>query len=368
VTIRSISSVVLATAGLLVFGCSEKEECTTNADCADGQVCWSNHNSFSCQTTTGLEACCEATKLCGFVGCADVSPGSCSEGDCPIECNAKATKYANCLIVADSCETEQKDRCERVIDADRSYHSFCTDDSECDSPLICDKSLERCDTLCSVVNAGCNEGGSVNLPALGDGTEASCTGQPYAVAQCISSAGPLMFPCPAYAACEMQNDCGCSGKECGADTCGGTCGTCTAPLACSGSRCALDGNIEYAVVFLSGTVDQNVVWDRNAIPPSAAPPDPHACLHIGNPRMGGSVTCIDAEQNTYTPTFNVGIAGVSASALLAGVRIVYDDEDDFVSDDNICDFNHTFTEANLRNGDEITLTCPNGSLRLKIAL
>lgn len=370
-TDRTTSVFGLAAALVLitVAGCTSNglggDECGANTECGTNEVCWSGPNGSYCRDKAGLEACCDASAMCGYVGCAD--PRGCPDGVCPDVCDAKAAEFASCLATAGNCETDTQDRCKKVISKDGTRHSFCEADNECTAPLTCVDLQESCDSICCDVQAQCNDGGSVGLPLFNGacGVDGTCSGRAQMVATCMINAGPLTFPCDSYANCAQQFDCGCTGKDCGADTCGGVCGTCPTELTCDAAgACALDAVTRYEIVILDAMIDTGP-WDQ--LLEGDPEPDVEVCVELGNGRAGDPVVCSSVKNNTYTPAWNEVTPDAPARKMIEGIGFKMDDVDLASANDEICDFGkYTFSAAEMRGESTITLRCANGSLRVMV--
>ncbi len=138
---------------------------------------------------------------------------------------------------------------------------------------------------------------------------------------------------------------------------------CPTGFACNatGTGCTLNPASRWQVTAISGTVSRTSRsgggWDLDG-----SPPDPILYLTIGGTEIGTNVAA-----DTYTPRWTRGaFPPTTASELLAGIRILYND-DDFGPDDNIClPGTWGFTADEFVAGG-VTFTCnPYGTFTLRL--
>jgi hypothetical protein len=221
--------------------------CLLDADCVAGELCI---NSLCTATPDAgpidagprFQACTPDTEA------ADCGPGSfcngdgacaalpaCVDGDCPdgLQCNDNSGfcvrppecedcctpgscddgRWCNGVEVCDTASGRcigALPPCGDLVCDEATHTCACTDNDECDAPEVC-------------IDGAC-------------GCEPDCTGKQCGDDGCGGSCGS----CPdsdvcSDGTCECIPDC--EGKACGSDGCDGTCGECTAPDACTDGAC-----------------------------------------------------------------------------------------------------------------------------------
>ncbi|MGZ5966054.1 MAG: hypothetical protein ACXWUG_10550 [Polyangiales bacterium] len=154
----------------------------------------------------------------------------------------------------------------------------------------------------------------------------------------------------AYDTCECVCAPTCAGKQCGNDGCGGTCGSCAAGLACSGtSKCELDPLGAWEVTIVDGSV---IDKDYNY----TSLPDPKFCM-----QLDGAFQCTSYALDTTAPTWNTKLGTTTAANLLKPFTWeLLDDDSPTDPDDTICSGTHTFSMSELQSGG-FTISCKDGS-------
>lgn len=175
----------------------------------------------------------------------------------------------------------------------------------------------------------------------------------------------------------------CGSRRCGDDGCGGSCGSCIAGQMCSSGRCVdapcspacspgftcdrgrceLDPTSRWTVVAVSGIVSQRTcageTWD-----PLGGLPDPIFCM-----TLNGVKTCTSYGSDTTSVRWNARFPVATASELLGGVVVSWEDSDN-TSNDIICSGTVRFTTANLATGrmTQQCAPCPNGVIPASVEL
>jgi hypothetical protein len=112
----------------------------------------------------------------------------------------------------------------------------------CQTPIQCEPHIPPCTT-----EFGCSNGSCYFVSKCSEGQQCmneeccapNCTGKQCGPDGCGGSCGTCSAPntCDAAGQCTCVPNC--TGKQCGPDGCGGSCGTCSAPNACDASgQCA----------------------------------------------------------------------------------------------------------------------------------
>lgn len=375
-------------------GCFCPSGCTPNCvgrtcgrdGCDNGGLCGSCGAGLSCDENVGA---CVPTTACTpgmTIGCA------CSGGSTGTQtCFSDGSGYDRCVCPTLDAGT-----------ADVPATRNCTG-RECGP----DGAGGSCGT-CPLAGWACNAVGRCVSP---DQTcRSMCSGRQCGPDPGQNCAGQSCGTCAAGSTCSSTGQCvctrRCSGRECGSDGCGGSCGTCAVGRSCneatglcsttscasacfgrmcgpdpgagcsgrtcgtcpggyacnaSGTGCLLDANSLWVVTAVSGTVS-GTAPDGSAWDVDGSAPDPVLCLTINGTRL-----CTMAAPNTYTPRWNAVFPATRASALLAGVRSEYFDEDVTVNDAICAAGTIRFTEAQLTAGAPVTFRCdPYGSFTLSL--
>lgn len=150
--------------------------------------------------------------------------------------------------------------------------------------------------------------------------------------------------------------CSCTGKDCGDDGCGKTCGTCGKGYECALGKCDLDPDGLWSVTAQNAVVAPGT-WDGDG-----SAPDPYFCLY-GLTSPGPTCTTNDPAPETYAPTWNqVIVTSAKASDLLKGLDLEMKDEDlTTAGADDICTrVVKSVTEANLKSGT-VNISCSVGA-------
>jgi hypothetical protein len=113
----------------------------------------------------------------------------------------------------------------------------------CENPIQCEPHIPPC-----TMQFGCSDGACFFVPKCAEGQKCigeecctpACTGRQCGDDRCGGSCGA----CAAPKVCDASGQCvcvpNCNGKQCGDDGCGGSCGACAEPADCtrSGQCCA----------------------------------------------------------------------------------------------------------------------------------
>lgn len=143
---------------------------------------------------------------------------------------------------------------------------------------------------------------------------------------------PTARDVPTVEACVPQ----CTGRMCGDDGCGQTCGMCGGGASCTPmGQCSFGGSAMWTLIAVQGDTTPNSpdgsAWDVGVNMEQRAP-DPKVCVTI----PGGGEECTPFVSNSIAPLWNFSYTrAISTASLMAGVRMRYVD-DDTISDDNIC--------------------------------
>jgi hypothetical protein len=246
--------------------CKGGKVCLSTADCAPPSACDATHHCVAAQCTNGIRdvanpganppIAAETDIDCGGTVCGPCALGKgCLGGsDCQSGfCNAK-TK----VCVADQCHDGMKDGSESDVDCGGSCPTKCGNGQMCSGPsdcggagASCDGNHQCCAPSCSGKVCG-SDGCGGSCGSCTSATEPQCSADGSSC-QCSASScaslGP-QYACGGNGSCVCVPSCG--GKVCGADGCGGVCGSCSAatPLcspdgsgcSCSASSCASLGS------------------------------------------------------------------------------------------------------------------------------
>jgi len=203
-------------AGLTCVGTECKKACEADADCAAGQKCVEGFCAAGC-----TPACTD--KQCGDDGCG----GTCGTCDAGKVCNA-----GKCEDAVNPWPTECKGLNEPSGDdcLGTTYEGCCSADGRL---YFCDAGKLFC--LDCTQNPSCSWSADAGFYDCGGDGSAEPTGQfPYDCVVC-DPACEAGFKCVGgeCVVCEPN----CTGKACGDDGCGGSCGTCEGDLQCIGGQC-----------------------------------------------------------------------------------------------------------------------------------
>jgi len=241
--------------GFTLFGCtteqSQKKRCVTDVDCPAGHRCLSGE-------CTDFDPCQEV--ICNQPPppiCLDqntrrqyLSEGTCILGNCAYS-HQDAACPAGCqdgYCIGDPC---------RGVICDRPPADACLDGQTRRHYLVPGNCLQgKCEYAYEDQNCpfGCVDGACQSCqPNWTDAGDCNCT--PTACSACSGQklqrdgCGNERYVacskdaqgCPAGEFCYQDACCrpDCSGKECGSDGCGGSCGDCPASFSCQGSSCQL---------------------------------------------------------------------------------------------------------------------------------
>jgi hypothetical protein len=224
------------------------DNCTpdcTNKQCGDdgcGGSCGTCDASKYCNTTDtspssgtpSLKGQCLAPNWCVGLG---IYSDACEQGCCP------AAPYHEYTETHDSLGTYHECSCRTTcIPADDTY-STCLEDKDCCSDSKCSTTPGFWGGVCtggcwkqsctaSRANGGCCESHPYCNPTFG------CTAyQGLAGGDCIDDAGCESGLTCVNMKCKAPCTASCTGKSCGDDGCGGSCGTCASGSCVNGSCC-----------------------------------------------------------------------------------------------------------------------------------
>ena len=266
--------------------CVDPQVCATNGTCVDslcspqcdgtgiGGACYCDDACFGyadccpglCSVCPGMKGCCVAScngAVCGDDGCGG-SCGACAAGTrcdagqcapCTADCNGKQCGDDNCNGSCGSCPGNQAcDAGQCVACVAQCNGAPCGDDGcggscgTCPEALVCiasacvadpckgfsyagccdGQTIKYCDpNNPSIVTADCQQSGpSCGWNAANGYYDCNTDGKP-------EPTGQFPVTCPA---CKID----CTGKTCGDDGCGGTCGTCDQGVVCLDHVCQPD--------------------------------------------------------------------------------------------------------------------------------
>jgi hypothetical protein len=217
------------------------DKCVCQPDCG-GAECGPNGCGGSCGTCGGGEACVEGTcecvpdcqgKVCGSDGCGS-SCGTCAAGK---TCTNEGACVTPAVCGNTKCEAgETEASCPADCTVPKCSPNQCggvgTGGCYCDNS--CKSSGDCCANVCDV----CTSLTHCEAPCV-----PQCAGKSCGADGCGGTCGS----CPVGQSCKANGTCGactpsCSGKVCGDNGCGGSCGSCPSGEVCSAGACttALD--------------------------------------------------------------------------------------------------------------------------------
>jgi len=145
----------------------------------------------------------------------------------------------------ETCTTATCDNgCDPVAPGTKTCEVTCSSNTDCDEPNPCT------DDTCS------NQGETNSSCSHSNNTDSTSCSQLFGT--CTATDGTKTCSEGSYGACTGATDprpTTCSGKDCGSDGCGGTCGTCTAPKTCNAS-----GTCETACTPVDGAWSSYGPW------------------------------------------------------------------------------------------------------------
>jgi len=226
----------------------------TYEGCCDGNtVKW-------CQGGEILSDSCDEEPVCGWDGFGyycGTDGGADPDGffpiqcpDCTPACGAKECGGDGCGGVCGLCDAEEScengfcvacvPHCENKECGDNGCGGSC---GTCGADLFCVEGMCLEDPCMGITDVGCCDGDTVKFCSMGELVEEDCTGTP----SCGWMAGPEFYACgtdgagdPSGAyprACPGTEVPDCTGKECGDDGAGGSCGDCPAGEVCEAFQC-----------------------------------------------------------------------------------------------------------------------------------
>ena len=231
--------------GVPLAGCEERERCNDQGECVPkappGWTCsplsYAAHNACDCDCGV-YDPDCDYIEVFGLNGCAFgvtecLPDGTC--GTCTPDCTDKVCGGDGCGGSCGSCDVANDEVC---------YFGSC--EPRCGTtPVVCLDSQcgdDGCGGSCGTCASGstCQEGLCVPDPVFQ--TPFSCAGICGSMAQsgcyCTPDCATYGNCCADYAEfCTCTPDC--TGKACGSDGCGGSCGTCgaNAPYCTEAGQC-----------------------------------------------------------------------------------------------------------------------------------
>ena len=221
---------------------------TGNYDVCRNGVCTANNFAACLCTNAGDKACSSGQSCCGTGnggcvvetsnlwncgGCGIQCPGSssyCSNGDCVSGCSAACPAGSVCTGT-NSCCTQQ---CAGKTCGPDGCGGLC---GVCAAGQVCTSSGTCCTQQCA--GKGCGPDGCGGVCGFCSGSQRNCNTNGQCVCDsascnpgstCLSSTGKCCIP-------------SCTGKVCGSDGCGGSCGSCAGGQECtpSGACCTPTG-------------------------------------------------------------------------------------------------------------------------------
>ncbi|HEY2746923.1 MAG TPA: hypothetical protein VGL86_20010 [Polyangia bacterium] len=232
--------------GACATKCKEGQVCLSSSDCAPPGACDGTHHCVAAQCTNGVQDSNETDVDCGGTVCAPCPLGKkCGAGaDCASSfCNAQ-TK----LCVADQCHDGLKDGSESDVDCGGGCATKCGGGQMCSGPSDCSGTGVVCDGAHVCCTPSCS--GKV---CGSDGCGGSCgTCTSTTTPMCAANGASCQCTASSCASLGAQYQCSggqcacvpsCAGKSCGPDGCGGQCGTCPgyAP-SCNAGVCECSGS------------------------------------------------------------------------------------------------------------------------------
>ena len=203
--------------------------CSGSSSSCNGSLQWDAEtvydNCSSSETCSSGQSSCMSTPSCSCV---------CSSGVCCDGCNYRSSS----------------NKCQEDV----TTEYYCKDGTGCGQDVYvhhqdryCSGSSSSCDGSlqwdAAVVSANCGSGEKCENGQLSCTVSSQCSCQPSCSGkQCgDNGCGGSCGSCPAGKSCSGGSCVGCSpncgGKACGDDGCGGTCGTCASGKNCSGGSC-----------------------------------------------------------------------------------------------------------------------------------
>jgi hypothetical protein len=202
--------------------------CPTGQSCGTGNVCGTGPCTKSgCSPSS----CDKISDGCGgIVDCGDhcVAPDSCGGGIAPNVCGCTPDTTAACMGSCGMVTTN----CKTVV-------SCCHDLTDC-KPVSCRPCTvaNQCGDACVPADGGPCTDGSGRAGSCKGGQcvcTPSCGGKQCGADGC----GGMCGSCPAGTSCDGSGQCvctpSCGGRQCGGDGCGGSCGSCGDGTSCNGS-------------------------------------------------------------------------------------------------------------------------------------
>lgn len=152
-------------------------------------------------------------------------------------CNGCACEACVCEADAWCCENEWDGLCVSECVEDCAG-DFCL--ANCGNGTCDDDGIETCDTC--PADCGCPVG---QICEWGECCQPDCTGKQCGYDGCGGSCGE----CPEGSLCTLENQCevctpDCVDMQCGGDGCGGSCGECAEGLFCADGKCVAGGTCE----------------------------------------------------------------------------------------------------------------------------
>lgn len=313
--ISTSSHLRLAEAGRIitvVFGFALLAACDDSTPCED--VC-ETEGEVSCFSSTEVATCTKDGACLSWVRTA------CMMGE---YCEPDA---AECLPCDEECTAAGETRCEGNQIQTCDAMTLCWGE-----PADCPTAGQSCDAatnMCAACSDACTDGAT------------QCSGTMIETCE-VAASGCLDWSAPA--ACPMDQECDaatgmcagctpqCTGKECGDDGCGGTCGMCGTGFDCNAmGQCDLDPASMWILTVTTGSInmtqESGASWDD-----ANGPPDALVCLTI----VAGMEVCTAAVDDDFTPEWNFAFPAAPAMELTGGIRVEFSDQDDMMSVDNIC--------------------------------
>jgi hypothetical protein len=195
--------------------------------------------------------------------------------------------------------------------------------------------------------SGCGGGGGGGGGGSGGfGCIPACTARNCGDDSCGGTCGSCQqgYVCSADGTCKPGCAPQCGGKTCGPDGCGGSCGSCDRGYKCGGAgTCEIDPAAQWILTVTNGKVSEKdpggAAWDF-----PGGLPDPFVCLTIN-----GVHKCTSTANDTLMPVWNEQFTG-TAIALESGVVVEIWDED-VSTNDPICSTGTvSVAEANFASG------------------
>ena len=228
--------------------CDSAEGCVSvevTGDCDDGNACTTGDTCTDGQCVAVGELDCNDENLCTDDSCD-------SETGCVHEDNTADCDDGNPCTTLDVCGGGE---CGGTGELDCDDGDPCTDDA-CVSPAGCEHVYNsadcddnnQCTTDDNCVDGGCVGSGELNCDDANPCTDDGCS----ADEGCVHDVLPDGSPCPGMDgfAC-VGGECNCAadcvGKDCGPDSCGGSCGDCEDEHACTEDACTEDGQCTFIV-------------------------------------------------------------------------------------------------------------------------